>query len=154
MPITIKAKIISPVVKAGTKPRRRSHRHPERLSFHNVRPRSTAAKLMAMPVPPRRTAPAPLFPVDEELVEFDEDPVPLICFALSSKASKVFALDSFAFAAKTIPSPQWPLWRQYAQIGEESFTWTVYVGKVVAFVLTGILTKLRGVSNRKAHDRR
>lgn len=84
-----------------------------------------------MPVPPRRTAPAPFFPVEEELVEFD--PVPLICFALASKASKVFALDSFAFAAKTIPPPQWLTWRQYAQIGEESFTWTVNVGKVVAF---------------------
>jgi hypothetical protein len=67
----------------------------------------------------------------EELVEFD--PVPLISFARASKASKVFALDSSAFAAKTIPSPQWLTWRQYAQIGEVSFTWTVYVGNVVAF---------------------
>jgi hypothetical protein len=65
-----------------------------------------------------------------EPVEFD--PVPLISFARASKASKVFALDSIAFAAKTIPPPQWLAWRQYAQIGEVSFTWTVNVGNVVA----------------------
>ncbi len=98
-----------------------------------------------MPVPPRRTAPAPLFPVAEEPVEFNPVPEP-DCLALAWKASKVFALDSFAFAAKTMPEPQWLAWRQYAQMGEESFTWMVYLGNVVAFALTGMLTNLCGVS--------
>ena len=114
------------------------------LGFHSVRPRSRPATPTAiMPVPPRRTAPAPFFPVAEvDAVEFEP-----LCFARASKASKVFALDSFAFAAKTIPPPQWPVWRQYAQIGEVSFTWTVYVGNVVAFALAGMLTELYGVSD-------
>jgi hypothetical protein len=115
------------------------------LRFHNVKPRSKAAKTMGItPVPPRRTAPAPFFPVPEEPVIFVALPS---CFARASKASKVFALDSFAFAAKTMPPPQWPVWRQYAQIGEVSFTWTVNVGNVVAFALTGMLTELNGVSD-------
>ena len=99
-----------------------------------------------MPEPTRRTAPAPFFPVAEVPVEFD--PL-LVCFAAAWKASNVFALDSFAFAAKTMPSAQWPIWRQYAQIGEVSFTWMVYVGNVVAFALTGMLnqTELYGVSD-------
>jgi hypothetical protein len=110
---------------------------------HNVRPRSRAAKLTAiMPVPPRRTAPAPFFPVAEVPDEFVA-----LCFARASKASNVFALDSFAFTAKTMPPPQWPVWRQYAQIGEVSFTWTVYVGNVVALALAGMLTELYGVSD-------
>jgi hypothetical protein len=113
------------------------------LGFHNVKPNSRAAKLTAiMPVPPRCTAPAPFFPVAEVPVVFASS-----CFARASKASKVFALDSFAFAAKTMPSPQWPIWRQYAQIGEVSFTWTVYVGNVVAFALTGMLTGFHNVSD-------
>lgn len=115
------------------------------LEFHNVRPRSRAAKLTAIvPVPPRRTAPAPFFPVAEVPVKFVWLPN---AFAFASKASKVFALDSFAFAAKTMPSPQWPVWRQYAQIGEVSFTWMVYVGNVVALALTGMLTESYGVSD-------
>ena len=107
------------------------------LGFHNVKPRSRAPKPTAiMPVPPRRTAPAPFFPVPELPVEFDPLPFSL---ARAWKASKVFALDSFAFTAKTMPAAQWLLWRQYAQIGEVSFTWTVYVGNVVAFGLAGML---------------
>jgi len=94
------------------------------LGFHNVRPRATKPTAI-IPVPPRRTAPAPFFPVVEVLDEFDPvvgvlgefdpvvgvldefNPVP-VCFACAWKASKVFALDSFAFAAKTMPPPQWP----------------------------------------------
>ena len=115
------------------------------LGFHSIRPRSKAAKpTPIMPVPPRRTAPAPFFPVPEVPVEFD--PL-LFCLARAWKASKVFLLDSFAFAAKTMPPLQWPIWRQYAQIGEVSFTWTVYVGDVEAFALTGMLTELCGMSD-------
>ena len=88
------------------------------LGSHNVRPRTRPAKPTAIvPVPPRRTAPAPDAEPEADAVEFDP-----LCFARASKASKVFALDSFAFAEKTMPPAQWPVWRQYAQIGEVSFT--------------------------------
>lgn len=107
--------------------------------FHNEKQNRAAKPTAITPVPPRRTAPAPFFPVDEEPVGFESLPVP---FALAWNASKVFALDSFAFAAKTMPSAQWPTWRQYAQIGLVSFTWTVYVGNVVAFALTGLLNRI------------
>ena len=46
--------------------------------------------------------------------------------------------DSTAFAEKTMPFPQWPVCAQNTQIGAESLTWTVYVGKVVAFPATGM----------------
>jgi len=88
-----------------------------------------------MPVPPRCTAPAPFFPVAAVPDEFDPEPG---CLARAWNASNVFALDSFAFTAKTIPAPQWLVWRQYAQIAEESFIWMVYVGNVVEFALTGM----------------
>jgi hypothetical protein len=101
----------------------------------------TATKPITTPVPPRRTAPAPFFPV-EELVEFELvelEPVPLSFIASAWKASKLLSLDSTAFAEKTMPWPQWVAWRQYAQIGDVSFTWIVYVGNVVALEETGIL---------------
>lgn len=79
-------------------------------------------------------------------VPVEPDPLPF-CLARAVKASKVFALDSFAFTAKTMPALQWLVWRQYAQIGEVSFTWTVYVGNVVAFALTAMLTDIYGVSD-------
>ena len=145
MSITIKATLIEVLL---YKPERNSVaivdiRGMRMLGFHNVRPRSRAAKpTPIVPAPPRRTAPAPFFPVAAVPVEFD-----VLCFARASKASKVFALDSFAFTEKTIPPPQWPVWRQYAQIGEVSFTWTVYVGKVVAFALTAMLINLYDVSD-------
>ena len=105
-----------------------------------------------MPVPPRRTAPAPFFPVAEVPVELEPVALP---FAFASKASKVFAPDSLTFAAKTMPAAQWLLWRQYAQIGEVSFTWTVYVGNVVAFALAGMLNQIvRCERHVVLHERR
>jgi len=73
----------------------------------------------------------------EELVEFEL--VPLRFIASAWKASKFLSPDSFAFAEKTMPWPQWVAWRQYAQIGAVSFTWIVYVGDVVALEETGML---------------
>jgi hypothetical protein len=43
--------------------------------------------------------------------------VPLSWIALAWKAAKLLGPDSTAFTLKTIPVPQWPAWRQYAQIG-------------------------------------
>jgi hypothetical protein len=43
-----------------------------------------------------------------------------------------------AFAAKTIPWVQWPVWRQYTQIGVVLLTVIVHVGKVVALAATGM----------------
>lgn len=43
--------------------------------------------------------------------------VPLSWIALDWKAAKLLGPDSTAFTLKTIPVPQWPAWRQYAQIG-------------------------------------
>ena len=49
-----------------------------------------------------------LVPDVDDVVLEPEELVPLSCFARETKASKVLEPDSTAFAAKTIPWPQWP----------------------------------------------
>lgn len=46
-----------------------------------------------------------------------DDDVPLSAMALALKASNVLALVSTAFTENTMPCPQCPAWRQYAQMG-------------------------------------
>jgi len=78
-------------------------REKERLGAQNVSPTMTATMPSATLVPPRRTAPAPFDPEEEDPVEFEE--VPLSFIAVAWKASKLFPLlpVSSAFAAKTMP---------------------------------------------------
>lgn len=75
---------------------------------HKKRPKNRATTDTATPAPRvTRTAPAPLAVDDEEEPLDVEVDVPLSCFASETNASKLFAPDSTALAAKTMPDPQW-----------------------------------------------
>lgn len=91
-------------------------------------------------MPTVREAPLTLPAVVELPVELDAGApvVALLLFARAWKAEKLFALESFALMAKTIPDSQWLVCLQYAQMGVVSFTTMLNDGKDVTFAATGM----------------
>lgn len=64
----------------------------------------------------------------EELAAILEsiEPVPLMDIAAAWKAA--WDLSAVGLILKTIPFPQWPVWRQYIQTGSVDVTWNIIIG--------------------------